>query len=240
MRIVKCLGATKEEIENKKFNIVIGVSLGNKYFTKENINQYILWALDYTKEDILVLIPDRIQAINIEALGDYKKLRAFRVAIRKGDEKEDEVKEILAALPQEKQKTIKIARWREVTGSKYHDYRIEVLFDEFRKKGDFYDYIISIVKQNCKNTPHTLKIERLEKLAEYILYEIPVFINGFKYGFYKRIPKKEEKKYNLIIYPGLNDFDNLIIGLQNGTLFPDLSKKLKINDKIIIVEGFVD
>ncbi len=35
MRIIKYLGTSKEEVEAKKFNIWIGISLGNKYF---NIN----------------------------------------------------------------------------------------------------------------------------------------------------------------------------------------------------------
>ena len=69
MIIKNYLGTTKEEVDSKKFNICIGVSLGNKRFTKENIKKYIIWALDKTKEDILILIPDRIHAINVEAQG---------------------------------------------------------------------------------------------------------------------------------------------------------------------------
>jgi len=242
MRIEKYLGTTKEEVESKKFNICIGVSLGNKYFTKENIRKYILWALEHTKEDILVLIPDRIHAINIEALQDYNKLRAFKVAIRKGDEKEAEVKEIIAELPDEKQSLIKIARWREVTSSKYHDYRIELVSEEFEKKGDFYNYVTSIVKENYKNSPHKLTPERIEKLSKYILYELPVFFNGVRHGVYKKedVDANGVRKYNLMPYPGLNKFDELVIGLQNGTIFPELSKKIKQTNKMAFVEAYVD
>ncbi|MBR9704328.1 hypothetical protein GOV12_02870 [Candidatus Pacearchaeota archaeon] len=35
-------GSTKEEVKSNKFNIYIGISLGNKWFTKDNIGEYII------------------------------------------------------------------------------------------------------------------------------------------------------------------------------------------------------
>jgi len=46
MLIKTYLNCTEQEIQSKKFNIFVGISLGNKYFTKENIKKYILWALE--------------------------------------------------------------------------------------------------------------------------------------------------------------------------------------------------
>jgi len=186
MKIEEYLGTTKEEVESRKYNIWIGISLRNKYFTKENIEKYILWALNYTKDDVLIVIADRIEAINIEVLDKYNKLRAFKVALRKGDEKEKEIEMIISKLPEEKRKMIKIIRWREINNTKYHDYRIEVLFEEFKKKGAFYNKIIEMAKNHWSKGGRTLTENRLEKLleklSEYLLYEIPLFLNGAKYG----------------------------------------------------------
>lgn len=241
MRIERVLGASKSDVLAKKYNIWIGTSLGNKYFTQEHIKAYILWALEYTREDVLIVIPDRIHAINLEVLDGYTKLRAFRVAMRKANEKEIEINHILNDLSPTERSRVHVARWNEVTGSKYHAYRTEIIFDAFAQKGAFYDFILSIVKANYKNSPHTLTQARLEKLATYVLYEIPLFLNGVKHGVYRAAtPAKGGKKYDLITYPGLNAFDTLLIGLQEGTLFPELAQKLKITEKIVIVEGYVD
>jgi len=237
MNIETCLNTTKEEVEAKKFNIWIGISLRNKYFSKENIEKYLLWAIEHTKEDVLVVIADRIEAINIEALDNYTKLRAFKVALRKGDEKEKEIENIIQKFPEGKRKLIKVIRWREINNTKYHDYRIEMLFEEFKKHEDFYGKIIEMTKNHWSKGNHTLTTKRLEKLAEYYLYEIPLFLNGAKYS---GLPEKGGKTYLLLIYPGLGEFDDFLIDLQEGKSFPELTKKLKITDKFAMLSAFVD
>lgn len=236
MIIKTYLNTSKEEVEAKKFNIWIGVSLRNKYFSKENIEKYLSWAIENTKESVLVVIADRIEAINIEVLDNYTKLRAFKVALRRGDEKEKEIEDIVSRFPEEKRKLIKVIRWREIANTKYHDYRIEVLFEEFRKHGEFYDKLIAMAKNHWYNGAHTLTTERLKKLAEYYLYEIPLFLNGAKYG---GLPEKGGKTYLLQIYPGLGEFDDFLIDLQDGKSFPELTKKLKITNKFAMLSAFV-
>ncbi len=49
MMIKTYLNCTEQEIQSKKYNIFVGISLGNKYFTKETIKKYILWALEKYK-----------------------------------------------------------------------------------------------------------------------------------------------------------------------------------------------
>ncbi|MBI2624332.1 tRNA-dependent cyclodipeptide synthase [Candidatus Parcubacteria bacterium] len=231
MRIAKYLNTTKEEVESKKFNIWIGVSLGNRYFTKENIEKYIRWALEHTKEDVAVVIPDRLHAINLEVLKGRSKLSAFRKAFQMGDAKAKEVAGIIATLPENQREHVHIARWSAVTDTKYTDYRTEILFEEFRKRDDFYRHVMEIVTENFKNHPKPLTDVDREKLAEYVLYEIPFMLNGVKHN---------GKTYLLMPYPGLDTFDYLMLGLQDGTLFDELAKKLKVTDKISLLEAYVD
>ena len=237
MKIVRYLNTTKEEVESKKFNIWIGCSLGNLYFNEQNIKEYILWALQYTKDKVLVVIPDRIHAINLEVLDGYSRERSHKVALRKGDEKVQIVENIIKTLPEKDKQRIVVARLSDVEKSKYHDYRIKELFEEFNKKGDFYKTIISIVNENSKVKTKKLTQEQLEKLSEYVLSEIPIFLNGAKYG---GKPEDGGKTYSLNIYPGLGSVDYLLNDLQKSTLFPELSKRLKITDEIAILEAYVD
>ena len=231
MIIKQYFGISKEEVENKNFNVWIGISLGNKYFSKENMREYILWALEHTREDILIVIADRIHRINLEVLDKYSENRAFKIAMRKGDEKEKEIREVISELSPKKQKSVNLVRWKDVITSKYHNYRLELLFEEFKKNKGFHDFVIQVVKENPKVTSKTLSENQLDKLAQYVLQEIPVFLNGVKY---------KDKTYELNIYPGAGLIDELIFGLQDGKLFPEITKKLKITNKIGILDGYVD
>lgn len=233
MRIESYLGTNKDEVSARQFNIWIGISLGNSYFSRENVRKYIEWAVEYTKDDVLVVIADEIQAINYKTLDGKSQSRSLRLAKKKGDEKEGEIKEVLSNLPKNVSDMVSIDRWKEVNKSKYHQHRLNVLNEEFQKKGVFYEYILSIVKEARKD--RELTKEKLEGLADYVLREIPVFINGVKY----QISEENWRTYGLILYPGVSKLDELFIGLQEGTMFPELADRLKITDPIAILEAYV-
>ncbi len=111
MIIKSFLNCNEQDIKSKKFNIFIGISLGNKYFSTENTRKYILWALENTKDTILVLIADKIHALNYEIFNDYTRERALQVALRKGEEIERLIQKLVHSLPKDKQPLIKICRW---------------------------------------------------------------------------------------------------------------------------------
>jgi tRNA-dependent cyclodipeptide synthase len=235
MRIQTYLNTTKEEVEAKRHNIWIGVSLGNRYFTKANIRKYIEWALKNTKDDVLVAIIDDIHAINFEVFDKRSKDSSLRRARRKGDVKAVEIQEIIRELPEKDKPRVHIARWTDLINSKYHSYRQRILFDEFESNKEFRDYVIDVIREGRSDRVAELNPEELNYLAEYTLREIPIFINGAKYK-----TRKGWKTYSLIVYPGLTKLDKLFIGLQNRTMFPELADKLKITDKIAILEGYMD
>ncbi|MBT3282620.1 tRNA-dependent cyclodipeptide synthase [bacterium] len=234
MRIKQYVNTTKDEVESKKHNIWIGVSLGNKYFTKENIRKYIEWALQHTKDGVLVLIADDIYAINIEILDGRSKARALKRAYRLADEKQKKIEEILSTLPKDEASKVTIARWKDVSKTKYHEHRLEVVRDAFKNNKEFHDYVYSIIKEGRPD--RNLDEVRLESLSEYVLHEIPVFINGTKYQF----KNGEWKTYTLIPYPGLTKLDKLIVGLSNKTLFSEIAEKLKVTNEIAILEAYVN
>ena len=60
MKIKKYYNTTKEELEAKKYNIFVPICVGNKFFLDDvtptkNISNYIDWALNHTKEKIIIL-----------------------------------------------------------------------------------------------------------------------------------------------------------------------------------------
>ena len=236
MRIETYLNTTEKEVQNKTFNVWVGVSLGNKYFTKPSIATYIGWALQFTRKNVLVVIADDIQAINFEVFDGKSKDVALKKARKIADKKYQEIEEIIHSLPKKEQTKIRMVRWADVTNYEQHTLRERVIFNAFSKNTSFHDYIIDIIKEARPDRVNELSVEKLDKAAEYVLREIPLFINGVEY----QNKQGDWETYELNIYPGLSKSDELFIGLQNGTLFPEIAKQLKITNKIAILEAYVD
>jgi len=231
MIINSFLNCTERDIQSKKFNIFVGISLGNKYFSKENIKKYILWALENTKETVLFLIADQNHAINYEVFNSYNREKALQLASRRGDKVELTIKKIIESLPPEKRSLIKVARWEEARESQYYKEKIKIFLNEFQENNEFHDFIIKIVQENLGLKTKNINVLKLEKLSLYVLDELPILLNGVEF---------QSKIYDLHPYPGLSRLDDLLMSLQSGTLFPQLAAKLEIKHKIAEVEAYVD
>lgn len=231
MKIGQRINVGAHDINNKKFNYWIGTSLGNKYFSKENIQKYIEWALLNTKEVVLVVIGDWIYSISLQVLDKRNKQPALRKAMKLGDIKSAEVMEIISTLSPEEASKIKVVRWNEIESSETHQKRVKILFEEFNRKAAFYQRVIDIVKDNFKNSPKTFELSDIEKLSEYVLHEMPMFFDGIHlFGH----------TYNAILYPKIGLIDTLEKDLQEGQKFPELTQKLEIQEPAAIIEAYVD
>lgn len=234
MRIENYLNTTKEKVEGKEHDIWIGISLGNKYFTPENIGKYISWALEHTQNGILIVIADTLQAINLEILDGRSAEAARRKAIELGDIKINEIENIISPLSEEQKGKIRLIRWDDIINSDSYKKRLRLVNDFFNENKDFHRYVIESVKAGRKDRLSriaSLPESKLNRLAQYILNEIPIFIDGVQYN---------GATYTLIPYPGLTLLDELFIGLHNKTMFPELAERLCISNRIGILEAYVD
>ncbi|MCX6716330.1 MAG: tRNA-dependent cyclodipeptide synthase [Candidatus Taylorbacteria bacterium] len=230
MQINKYFNCNQSEIDAKKFNIYLGISLGNKFFSKENLKKYLDWAFDYTKERILFVIADTNHAKNYEVFNDYSPEKALRHALRDGDKVVSIINEIIADIPKDKRDIISIVRWADLQNLPYYKRMGRVVFDEFKTNQAFQDFVLNVVKENLKDRASELSIDQKKKLAEYVLDEIPVMVNGIEFNNYL---------YNLYPYPGAGSYDDLLMGLQNKTMFIELANKLVINNRTAEIEAFV-
>jgi len=116
--IIKNYFLTNEtEVKNKKFNIYIGISVRNNYFSEEHIKRYLDWALENTNEKVAILIADEIQAINDEIFFNLSKDSAKKTAFKKGSQVKRLCEKIIAKYLQDIQKKIIIVRWKDVINS---------------------------------------------------------------------------------------------------------------------------
>lgn len=233
MRIATYFNVLKSEIDSRLYNIVIGISLGNKYFSKENIQQFVEWSIQHTKESVLILIADSIHAINLEIYDEMNTETAQKKAARMSEKKYREVVEAISSLSPHDKNRIHILRFTDIFSETYKN-NVECVKQEFLHNKEFHDFIIDIVKKSRKDKfsfISQLSNTQLDRLSEYILTELPFLIGGVEWN---------NTAYTLIPYPGISEVDVLAVGLQNKTLFPELAHRLQVQNNLKILEVYVD
>lgn len=230
MIIKEYLNTTKNKVEDKEFNIFVGLSLGNKYFTnEENLQSFIAWALKYSKNDIVILIPDTIHAINCEIRNGFSKTRAQNYVKRKGEALETTVRNIIDRYFHKQKNRISIIKFDAIENEKEYQRKRKILYEEFNSNPIFQNKIIEIAKESVNPDIIKLSDTDYEKLCSYPLDELPFLVGGFEY---------KNRIYDLVPYPGLSKIDHLIVDLQEGDTFPEITKKLKIKNKVAILEAY--
>ena len=218
-------GASEKEVKSKKFNIYVGISLGNKWFTKTHIKEYILWALKYTKEKVGILIADRLHAINYEVRNKETPEKSIKRAVKEGDKFREMIKEIISELSKEQKKKIQILRWKDVKKDKFNKEFIPFFLKEFKRNEEFRSTILKIVEGFLKKDSKRFNQKEKEKLCGYILLELPELLHGFTFN---------KTYYNCYIYPVDMPLGRMIEKIQNKELFPHFHKKLNIKNNILV------
>ena len=202
--------------------------MGNKYFSRESIKDYLLWALENTKEKVALLIPDKIHAVNYEVKSDYSKQRADKLAFREGEKVKKLCEEIIAEMSEENRVRVKILKWEDIETVE-HKNMVAVLHREFEQNEDFKNLVVEIVKENIQN--EQLSESDYKKLATYPLEELPMLVNGIEC---------EGTRYDLLPYPGVSKIDRLALDLQEGKNFPEITKELNVKTKSGLIEAYVN
>ena len=95
MQLQNIRGGNRQELQDRHYQIGVGISLGSKWFSVENITELVKWSLQYTKDRVIVYIADSIHAINLEVRKDISKEKAEILADEMGTKTLKEVEEKL-------------------------------------------------------------------------------------------------------------------------------------------------
>ena len=224
--INKVIGGTVTELEERKCNIFVPVSLGNKWFTTEHIREYVNWSLGYSRENVAVVIVDKLYAINLEVKDHFKPPKAMRKAQRMGAKFERAVVEIVHQLPINLQRRIIVLRWEDVEKDSEYQRMKALLLAEFENNPEFKKAILGIVKQFVKNIKaRTFKTGELEKLAQFVLLELPAFLQGIRHN---------NAWYALHPYPVHTPINELVESIKKGGLFQELYQKIGKPKSVIV------
>ena len=170
MELHRIRGGNKEELEARAYTIGVGISLGNKWFTPENILGLVIWSLQYTRENVIVYVADSIHAINEEVRGKMSPERAMERSLKKGTEILQEVKTLIdQQLSEEDKERIVYSNWNEIIDANYQK-KLVWLTEFFRESPAFENRIKEIVRTNTSKEQKSFTEEDIEKLSIYILF----------------------------------------------------------------------
>lgn len=238
LRIQGTLGITRFDIEERRKSIVVGVSLGNRFFSEVNLNAYLRWAVSHTRDRVIVVIPDRLYAINLRHKDRKSEARAARMAARLGQRMRDIVERTRDGMPLHHAEKVTLAMWDEAVGlsDKYPNNIIALRerFQEDKGSGNtgFYARVMRLVDTFLNNAKRAgTSQERQEALCEYFLQEFAVLVGGLEHE-----SDGLSTLYELLPYPILDDVQRLIVDIQDGSMYPDLRERLIARGRLSFVQ----
>lgn len=226
MNLHNIRGGTKEELDNKQYNIGVGISLGNKWFTPENILGLVRWSLKNTRKNVAVYVADSIHALNIEVRSEKSPDKALEIALEQGEKILNEVRALVnQSLSSDEIKKITYARWKDLSNDHYRD-GVKYLYELFDSNGDFSKAILSIVKSHTSKEEKSFSDDDLKKMAYYILEELPEVLSRVRIG---------EDVYDAYAYPFDGELAIFVEKLQKGEVFPEVAETiLKTKPKVFL------
>lgn len=210
MRVHQIRGGSLEELESKKYNIGVGVSLGNKWFTPEHIVEQTKWALEFAREHVVVYVADTIHAINIQVRKRVSHKKALGLAVKEGQALLSEVKKkIGSSFESLAQSKIQYATWADVVDKDYNE-KLAWLHAFYEEDLNFRDGMHTIVKEHISKERKIFSDSDIHKLGAYLIEELPEILC--------RVPIKGTV-YEAYTYPFDSIFLGLVEDIQQGTTF---------------------
>ncbi len=216
---------TYEEISLKKFNIFIGISLGNKFFNKENLKSYLEWAVQTTKDKVLILIADKPHLINYNIFNKYGPVKARSRASKEREKINKLITGILCELPLRNR--VVVANWGDIEDSQYfRDFNL--LQDELKRNFEFKKAINSVSTSFAKKRKRILTETETLELNNYVLLELPTMLSPVRF---------DGNEFGVYIYPG-ESFSPLITRILGEAAFSNLRSKLNLKRVVGCIEAF--
>jgi tRNA-dependent cyclodipeptide synthase len=227
MELHKIRGGNIIDLENKQYNIGVGISLGNKWFTIDNITEEIGWALQNTKDFVLVYVADSIHAINLEVRKRISKERAMRLALDQGSmillDVKNQVEKIFS---KDDTNRIYYANWNNLLDESYKK-KLEYLYSFYLKNEEFKKRIHELVIEYVSREERKFDDEEINKLGTYIIEELPEILCRVSF---------RDLIIDAYMYPSDGDLPRFVEDIQFGRIFPEIKENIIDTEPKVFLE----
>jgi tRNA-dependent cyclodipeptide synthase len=233
-RKMRFFGTDSEDIYNKKFNVFVGISISNKKITSDMAFNYLRWAVRNTKEMVAVIIADELNIVNYEILDKYGSEKSRNRAKKVGEDFKRLFERAREKLSKNEGEKVIIYKWSDVKVSEGYEELRDFLEKQYKEDSEFKAAVLYFVKKYMRKKGRVVEDrEKIDRLASYILGELPTLIEGIKIGGIH---------YNLVIYPtyfasGMSQF---VMDMHEGELKISEKLKEKIRNRAVLVEAWLD
>ncbi len=220
-------GGSREDLEDKKYNIGVGISLGNKWFSVENILELIRWALPRTRESVVVYAADSIHAINLEVRKRIRYEKALALANQLGDELLGKLQiETSKAFSPEELGRIHFAKWDSIVDESYKAKR-QFLYEFYENNSDFREAVEAIARHAVSKEIRSFSETEIHRLGMYVLEEMPeqlarVAAHGIV--------------WDAFVYPYDGEIPRLNDRIQQGKEFPEIRERVMDTQPKVFLE----
>lgn len=225
---------TEKEVEQKMFNIFVGISLGNKLLTPELAKHYVRWAHDRTNKNAVILIADKIDAVNWEVFRGLSPEESAQKAEQKGYGVAGMFDKARRTLARETGDMGYISRvhvifWEDIHNWGYGMLR-DILEEEYKNNELFQREVLSFVDKYIELRQVAVSVEDRHRLAGYIIDELPTLLGGIYW---------DNTLYNLILYPTYVDsgMSQFVLDIRGGKYFD--ASKLQLRQISVLVEDYL-
>lgn len=228
MKLHNIVGGSREDLEAKKYTIGVGISLGNKWFTSDNILNLIKWSLDYSKDRVPVYVADSIHSVNIEVRNNKSPKNASRIADEKGTQILNEVrKKAGQELSAEEFNRLLFVKWKEIVDEKYQS-KIEYLYSLRENNPEFGKAIENLVRNfTSQEENNSFTDSEIKRLGDYIIEELPEIIGRVLIG---------GVVCDAYAYPFSGEMVEFVNKIQKGLIFPEIREKIMDTEPKVFLE----
>ena len=213
MNLYKIRGGNKIDLDSKKYTINVGISLGNKWFTAQNTTDLIQWALEHTKDVVILNVVDLIHSINLEVSEKLSKADALDKAIKLGKEFLSEIQNLVQTkFSAQDKKRIIFTTWNDVVTPEYKR-KVDALYTFYDSNEVFKNTIHDMVRKYISRKNIIYSESDIHKLGNYIIEELPeitccVPIAGVVCDAY--------------VYPFDGEVTRMVEQIQKGEIFSEI------------------
>lgn len=229
MEMKSFFNTNENEINERKWNPYLGISINNKSFTIDYLTAYLNWASSRANQNYAIVVVDIIQHINNQIFDKSKPLSAIDKAFRKADEIRKMCEQAQSLVDKNMLNNFVLIDWTDLLFDDNFSYNLDIIKEEYKTNFEFKNALLQITKRNLGPIVNRLDDIKIEYLNEYLINELPELISGFRYkGIH----------YNLNVYPG--KIASIYAELLEYDFFQKIISKLHLIDEIASVELYLE